>query len=566
MTDSSSPSTHSRILIVDDGATIRMFVRQALEQAGFIVEEAENGRQALELFARTCPDLVLLDVIMPEMDGFRTCAALRQTARGEHLPIVMLTGLEDEASIDRAYEVGATDFITKPINWVLLGHRVRYLLRASRAIDEVRQSEEALRQEVHLSTTLVQVGRDLTSSLATPVILERLCQLTAVVLGCERSYTLLYQPEQDTYAAVASYGYPSHQKETLKTLSLSGAAVAPFLKRLVCTDLVVQETLESAEPIPTILLESFTLNTALCLVLRRGNEVIGIHIIGSQAPHTTFTPQQQRLALGIAQFASLALDNACLLEQAESATRLKSDFLSTVSHELRTPLHVILGYNDLLLEQAFGPLTAQQSSTLFRLQRSAKELLGMIDNVLQVGRLESNKLPVELQEITVPTLITQLQTETSDLCDQSELQFEWQIEEKLPLLLTDVGKLKIVLKNLIGNAVKFTQKGIVTITARAQRHGVEIGVSDTGPGIPREDLRAIFDAFRQGGQVLTRQHRGVGLGLYIVRQMLDLLGGSISVESTVGKGSTFCIWVPQRRSTIQSSLFVTNSQPHHQAM
>jgi len=566
MTDSSSPSTHSRILIVDDGATIRMFVRQALEQAGFIVEEAENGRQALELFARTCPDLVLLDVIMPEMDGFRTCAALRQTARGEHLPIVMLTGLEDEASIDRAYEVGATDFITKPINWVLLGHRVRYLLRASRAIDEVRQSEEALRQEVHLSTTLVQVGRDLTSSLATPVILERLCQLTAVVLGCERSYTLLYQPEQDTYAAVASYGYPSHQKETLKTLSLSGAAVAPFLKRLVCTDLVVQETLESAEPIPTILLESFTLNTALCLVLRRGNEVIGIHTIGSRAPHTTFTPQQQRLALGIAQFASLALDNACLLEQAESATRLKSDFLSTVSHELRTPLHVILGYNDLLLEQAFGPLTAQQSSTLFRLQRSAKELLGMIDNVLQVGRLESNKLPVELQEITIPTLITQLQTETSDLCDQSELQFEWQIEEKLPLLLTDVGKLKIVLKNLIGNAVKFTQKGIVTITARAQRYGVEIGVSDTGPGIPREDLRAIFDAFRQGGQVLTRQHRGVGLGLYIVRQMLDLLGGSVSVESTVGKGSTFWIWVPQRRSTTQSSLFVTNSQPHHQAM
>ena len=566
MTDSSSPSTHSRILIVDDGATIRMFVRQALEQAGFIVEEAENGRQALELFARTCPDLVLLDVIMPEMDGFQTCAALRQTARGEHLPIVMLTGLEDEASIDRAYEVGATDFITKPINWVLLGHRVRYLLRASRAIDEVRQSEEALRQEVHLSTTLVQVGRDLTSSLATPVILERLCQLTAVVLGCERSYTLLYQPEQDTYAAVASYGYPSHQKETLKTLSLSGAAVAPFLKRLVCTDLVVQETLESAEPIPTILLESFTLNTALCLVLRRGNEVIGIHTIGSQAPHITFTQQQQRLALGIAQFASLALDNACLLEQAESATRLKSDFLSTVSHELRTPLHVILGYNDLLLEQAFGPLTAQQSSTLFRLQRSAKELLGMIDNVLQVGRLESNKLPVELQEITIPTLITQLQTETSDLCDQSELQFEWQIEEKLPLLLTDVGKLKIVLKNLIGNAVKFTQKGIVTITARAQRYGVEIGVSDTGPGIPREDLRAIFDAFRQGGQVLTRQHRGVGLGLYIVRQMLDLLGGSVSVESTVGKGSTFWIWVPQRRSTTQSSLFVTNSQPHHQAM
>jgi signal transduction histidine kinase len=188
----------------------------------------------------------------------------------------------------------------------------------------------------------------------------------------------------------------------------------------------------------------------------------------------------------------------------------------------------------------------------------------MIDNVLQVGRLESNKLPVELQEIIVPAFITQLRTETSDLCEQSKLQFEWQIEEELPLLLTDVGKLKMVLKNLIGNAVKFTQEGTVTITARAQRNGVEICVSDTGRGIPREDLHAIFDAFRQGGQVLTRQHRGVGLGLYIVRQMLDLLGGSVSVESTVGKGSTFCVWVPQRRAVVQSSLFITNSQPPHQ--
>jgi signal transduction histidine kinase/CheY-like chemotaxis protein len=539
-----------------------MFIRQALEQAGFTVEEADNGKRALELFARTRPDLVLLDVIMPEMDGFQTCATLRRTPQGEHLPIVMLTGLEDEASIDRAYEVGATDFITKPINWVLLGHRVRYLLRASRAIAEVRQGEEALRQEVHLSTTLVQVGRDLTSSLATPVILERLCQLTTSVLDCDRSYTLLYQPERDSYAAVANYGYLPDHKETFTTLSLSGATISPFVKRLVHAGIISQETSEDQENVPSILLEPFALNSGFFLALRRGSEVIGIHAGGSQAPHTTFSPQQQRLALGIAQFASLALDNACLLEQAESATRLKSDFLSTVSHELRTPLHVILGYNDLLIEQAFGPLTAQQHSTLLRLRRSAKELLGMIDNVLQVGRLEANKLPIELQEITVPTFIAQLQTETSGLCEQSELQFEWQIDEELPILLTDVGKLKMVIKNLIGNAVKFTPEGTVKITTRAQRGGVEIGVSDTGPGIPREDLRTIFDAFRQGGQVLTRQHRGVGLGLYIVRQMLDLLGGSVSVESTASKGSTFRVWVPQRRSPPPDPLFAVDVQPH----
>jgi signal transduction histidine kinase len=144
------------------------------------------------------------------------------------------------------------------------------------------------------------------------------------------------------------------------------------------------------------------------------------------------------------------------------------------------------------------------------------------------------------------------------------LQFEWQIEEELPILFTDVSKLKLVLKNLIGNAIKFTPEETVTITARAQRNGVEVDVSDTGPGIPREDLRTIFDAFRQEGHVLTRQHSRVGLGLYIVRQMLDLLGGSVSVESTVGKESTFWVWVPQRRVATQSSLSMITSQLHYQ--
>jgi DNA-binding response OmpR family regulator len=201
-----------------------LLVREALEQAGFVVEEAEDGRQALTMFQHLSPtpDLVLLDVLMPELDGFETCAALRSMPTGEHLPIVMLTGLEDEGSIHRAYEVGATDFITKPINWVLLGHRVRYLLRASRAFAELRQNEEALRQEVQISTTLAQVGRDLTSSLATPVILERLCQLTSAVLGCESSHALLWNSDQDAYTPVASWGYGPGRWNNLRNFLLRG--------------------------------------------------------------------------------------------------------------------------------------------------------------------------------------------------------------------------------------------------------------------------------------------------------------------------------------------------------
>jgi len=556
MSDSAQPYSQPLVLVVDDGITIRLLVREALEQAGFAVEEASDGHQALAMFRRLKPDMVLLDVMMPELDGFQTCAALRQFPAGEHIPIVMLTGLEDEVSIRRAYEVGATDFITKPINWVLLGHRVRYLLRASRAITELRQSEEALRQEVQSSTALVQVGRELTSSLATPVILERLCQLMTVVFGCESSHAMLWQPEQDTYVPVAGWGHPSDQWNTLRTLSLSRTALAPVLRRLAREEVLAQEEPRTPSPVPAALLQPFGLNSALCFALRRGDQVIGIQTVGSREYSRVFTSQQRRLAIGISQFVSLALENARLLEQAESANRLKSDFLATVSHELRTPLHIILGYKDLLLEQTFGPLTADQVTTLGRLERSAQDLLELINSTLQVGRLETGRLPLEIKEVDVPSLITEIQSEMWDLCQQSGLQFEWQVPSMLPPVVTDPGKVKVVLKNLIGNAVKFTETGKVTVSVQDQRGGVEIKVMDTGPGIAPEELVSIFEAFRQGEHVLTRRHGGVGLGLYIVRRMLELLGGVVSVDSTLGQGSTFSVWLPQQRPSPSAAVSV----------
>jgi len=132
------------ILVADDDMMMRLLTREALEQAGFRVEEAENGREALTCFASRSPDLVLMDACMPEMDGFKACAALRRDSRSRHTPVIMVTGLEDTASIQAAYEAGATDFITKPINWPILCHRIQYMLRASRTLEALRQSEARL--------------------------------------------------------------------------------------------------------------------------------------------------------------------------------------------------------------------------------------------------------------------------------------------------------------------------------------------------------------------------------------------------------------------------------------
>jgi diguanylate cyclase (GGDEF)-like protein len=143
--DASTGKYRPRVLVVDDDLTVRLLVREALEQSGFLVDEAENGNAALALFIRRRPDIVLLDVLMPELDGFQTCKALRRMPEGEHTPVLMMTGLDDVSSINRAFDVGATDFITKPMNYLILGYRVRYMLRTMQAFEGLRKSKEKIR-------------------------------------------------------------------------------------------------------------------------------------------------------------------------------------------------------------------------------------------------------------------------------------------------------------------------------------------------------------------------------------------------------------------------------------
>jgi PAS domain S-box-containing protein len=235
-------------------------------------------------------------------------------------------------------------------------------------------------------------------------------------------------------------------------------------------------------------------------------------------------------------------------DAAEAANRVKSEFLATVSHELRTPLNVILGYTEILLEGGVGQVTAQQHHILDRIDKNAHELLTLISMVLDLQRLEVGRLPVEEAVVQVPELLHEVTAETQGLCDQSGLDFRWQAEAQLPALCTDAGKLKVILKNLLGNAIKFTPRGAVIIAAQCYEGGVELRVSDTGIGIPPDALPHIFEAFHQVEGARQHPAGGVGLGLHITKRLVELLGGSITVESKVGNGSTFRVWMPIRRS------------------
>ena len=443
-----------------------------------------------------------------------------------------------------SFDAGVTVAAVRDSRGTVVG--LRWLLRD---ITERKRTEEALREEAEISSALARVGQKLIALLDTPMILEQICHLTAEVLECDCSHTILWQPQEAAYRVVASYGDTPEQRETLRALRVPPVAVAGLTTSLEKEEVIELQATGPEQFVPQDLLQQFGITAILSLALWRGKELIGIQTAGLRG-RRGFSPHQQRIARGISQLASLALANAKLLEELEQANRLKEDVVGTMSHELRTPLNIIIGYNDLLSEGTFGPLTAEQSDILGRVDKSAKDLLDLIVATLDLSRLQSQQLPLNLREVSVAELLAELETEARHLHHKPLVSFEWQMAPALPPLHTDPVKLKIVLKNLITNALKFTDEGSVTVTASLQGEGVEFCVRDTGIGIAREHLSLIFEPFRQVDGSPTRRHGGVGLGLYIVRQLLKLLGGSVVVESELGNGSTFRLWVPKKKGLL----------------
>jgi signal transduction histidine kinase len=237
-----------------------------------------------------------------------------------------------------------------------------------------------------------------------------------------------------------------------------------------------------------------------------------------------------------------------LNRELREANRLNSEFLATVSHELRTPLHVILGYCEMLGDGGAGEVNDEQRQMLASIQQYSKLQLDLITNVLDFSRLASGNISFHVERFALPALLSDIRALYESRYDHAALRFDIAVAPDVPELTTDRIKVQEVVRNLVDNAIKFTPAGAITLAAHANAGGssVVVEVRDTGPGISEEELGYIFDAFRQVGQSSTRRTTGVGLGLSIVKQLVEALGGAVSVDSRVGEGSTFRVEVPCR--------------------
>ena len=284
-------------------------------------------------------------------------------------------------------------------------------------------------------------------------------------------------------------------------------------------------------------------------LLREGHP-IGVFVL-TRSIVRLFDQKQINLITTFADQAVIAIENVRLFDEIQDKSRQlaeasqhKSQFLANMSHELRTPLNAILGYTELIADGVYGQPPDKMLAVLKRLESNGRHLLGLINDVLDLSKIEAGQLTLSLDNYSMKDVIHSVYGAVEPLAADKKLRFKAELSPELPQGRGDERRLTQVLLNLVGNAIKFTDSGEVAIKASASNGHFSVSVCDTGPGISEADQSKLFQEFQQADNSITKAKGGTGLGLAISKRIVEMHGGQIKLKSQLGKGSTFSITLP----------------------
>jgi signal transduction histidine kinase/DNA-binding response OmpR family regulator len=559
----------ANILVVDDLPENLLVYRSVLEELGQNVITAQSGPEALKHLLQHDFAVILLDVNMTEMDGFETAALIRKRKRSALTPIIFVTAYVDELRTVQGYAHGAVDYIPSPVVPEVLRAKVKVFVELFRmheqvkrqaaervALAEERAKREAAEEATLRSSFLAEAARVLANSLDPEATLHSMARLVVPFLA-DLSIACLADDKRrpgrtewvwidtprgtDTALFAANLSFSAVLAEAIERVLASGK---PEILEQLDHALVAREAVEPAVNGSSSSLPRLPLESAVILPLNARSKTLGALALAFGPSGRRHHAPDLSLADELAGRAGMALHNALLVRDIQEADRRKDEFLAMLAHELRNPLAPIR--NAVHVMRLLGPTDPELQRARDLIERQVRHLTRMVDDLLDVSRITRGKIRLELEPVDVAAAVAVAVETSRPMIDSRKHELTVSMPRQPLQVRADLARLAQILANLLNNAAKYTpERGQIYLTVERQGQEAVFRVRDTGSGIPREMLPHIFDLFTQVDHSLDRAQGGLGIGLTLVRRLVDMHQGSVQATSDgPGRGSEFVVRLP----------------------
>jgi signal transduction histidine kinase/DNA-binding response OmpR family regulator len=583
------------ILLVDDNPSNLLSLEAILQAPDRNLVRASSGDEALRYLLDCDVAVILLDVYMPGINGLETAALIRGRERSRDIPIIFLTADSTGSTlVSKGYSLGAVDYIVKPVEPDILKSKVAVFVELFKKTEEIKQQAALLHEKnielenanLQRLSMLIELGQHLTAERDPVQLLEKFCHAARKIVGAKYAAVGMLDAGGNALRHFLTSGFDLAPDSNPSEATPVGQEILDVLLvkrrplRLTQTDMVSSALNFLPQGRPD--------NSSLLAPILSPSQVQGWLYLADKIDEEEFSEADERLAGTLTSQVAVAYANARLYAEAqhhaaelqqevterkqaekerskllireqaaraeaEAANRTKDEFLATLSHELRTPLTAVLGWAHLLRS---GKLTDETAAgALETIERNARAQSQLIDDLLDVSRIITGKLNLETRPIELAPIVEAAINSVRPAAQAKNIQLQAELNPATGLVAGDASRLQQVVWNLFSNSIKFTPRnGQVNVRLKRSNSHAEIMVSDTGQGISQEFLPHVFDRFRQADGTTTRTHGGLGLGLAIVRHLVELHGGTVRADSPgAGQGATFTVNLPLINSGMDDS-------------